>query len=137
MIAIDGDTLTIAYIVAVLEQGLHAGRHAVMIHRHEYRVDDDAQRNEHVDERVHYEQLHEVGEPVNKQTCCHRKLQQPQCLQFHHSSRTSHIANRGLISPYVICPPITSINVILVLDTASFIYFIVVKKINATDQNQI
>ena len=39
----------------------------MMIHRHEDSVDDDAQRNEHVDERVHYEQLHEVGEPVNKQ----------------------------------------------------------------------
>ena len=35
-----------------------------MVHRHEDRVDDDAHRDEEVDERVHDEQLHGVREAV-------------------------------------------------------------------------
>jgi len=38
--------------------------HAFLLHGHERRVDDDAQRDEEVDERVHDEQLDEVRELV-------------------------------------------------------------------------
>jgi len=38
--------------------------HALLLHRHERRVDDDADRYEEVDERVHDEQLDEVRELV-------------------------------------------------------------------------
>ena len=45
----------IAYVVSVLEQWDHGVAHAVVVHGHEDRVDDDTQRDEHVDKRVHYE----------------------------------------------------------------------------------
>ena len=56
--------VTITYIVSVQEQGYHEGTHFVMIHSHEYSVDDDAQSNEHVDEGIHNEQFDVVSEPV-------------------------------------------------------------------------
>jgi hypothetical protein len=41
-----------SYIVSVLECVVHSRVHVVVVERHEQRVDDDAQRDEQVDERI-------------------------------------------------------------------------------------
>jgi len=56
--------LSRTYVVAVGEGCLQMVVHAVLLHRHEERVDDDTQRDEHVDERIHDKQLDDVSELV-------------------------------------------------------------------------
>jgi len=49
--------------------------HAILLHRHEQRVDDNAQCDEEVDERVHDEQLDDVCELVPASTALPAKQQ--------------------------------------------------------------
>ena len=59
------------YIVAVFEREHECLVHVGVVERHEDRVGDDAQRDEQVDERVHYEQLDDVRAPATTATSRH------------------------------------------------------------------
>lgn len=52
------------YVITDGQRSGHLGAHVGVVHGHEDRVDDDAERNEEVDEGVHYEELHKTCEPV-------------------------------------------------------------------------
>ena len=52
------------YVVAVSQRRLHLVIQSFLLQSHERRVDDDAQRDEQVDERIHDKQLDEVRELV-------------------------------------------------------------------------
>lgn len=48
----------------MVEGGSECGTHSSVIHRHEDGVDDDANSDEHVDERIHYEQFNDVSKAM-------------------------------------------------------------------------
>ena len=50
----------VAYVISDDENVGEFGAHSGVVHGHERRVDDDAHRDEEVDERVHDEQLYDV-----------------------------------------------------------------------------
>ena len=52
------------HVVSVFESLRHLFRHVSVVHRHEDGVDDDAYRDEHIDEGVRDEQLQDAGELV-------------------------------------------------------------------------
>lgn len=49
------------HIVSHLEEVLEAAVHAVVVHGHEERVDDDAEGDEQLHEGIKHQQLHQLG----------------------------------------------------------------------------
>ena len=54
------EDLHYTYIVSHLEEVVETTVHAVVVHGHEERVDDDTQRDEQLHKRVEHQQLHQL-----------------------------------------------------------------------------